>query len=108
FDHDQQKRLSQQVARLLRPGGVFSFVEISVPPALLLRLVYLFYLDRLIPLIGRLFLGDPANYKMLGIYTRAFGTCKHFAECLRQCGLEVSEINYFFGCATAVRGVKPV
>jgi ubiquinone/menaquinone biosynthesis C-methylase UbiE len=106
FDRAQQEQLAQRVARLLRPGGVFSFVEISVPPAAFLQLPYLFYVNRVIPWIGRLFLGNPANYRLLGVYTQAFGTCHHFAECLRQQGLEVSEASYFFGCATGVRGVK--
>jgi len=108
FDRSQQEQLSQTVFRLLRPGGVFSFIEISVPGSRLLRLVYLFYLNRVIPWIGRLFLGDPANYKMLGVYTQAFGNCQYFAECLCRQGLEVSEKSYFFGCATGVRGVKPI
>ncbi|HSY92999.1 MAG TPA: class I SAM-dependent methyltransferase [Candidatus Binatus sp.] len=107
FDPAQQEQLSQRVARILRPGGTFSFVEISVPPSPLLRLFYLFYLNRVIPWIGRLFLGNPANYRLLGVYTEAFGTCQHFAECLRQQGLEVAETSYFFGCATGVRGIRP-
>jgi ubiquinone/menaquinone biosynthesis C-methylase UbiE len=107
FDRDQQDQLAQCVARLLRPGGLFSFVEISVPPARLLRLLYLFYLNLIIPWIGRLFLGNPENYRMLGVYTQAFGDCHYFAVCLRHHGLEVSELSYFFGCASGVRGTKP-
>ena len=107
FDRNQQRELSSLVARLLRPGGVFSFVEISVPPARLLQWVYLFYLKHVIPWIGRLFLGNPANYRQLGLYTNEFGDSHHFAECLRQQGLEVSNVSYFFGCATGVHGSKP-
>jgi ubiquinone/menaquinone biosynthesis C-methylase UbiE len=107
FDPSQQDQLAQRVAHVLRPGGVFSFVEISVPPVRLLRLPYLFYLNRIIPWIGRLFLGNPANYRMLGVYTQAFGDCRHFAECLRHHGMEVSQVRYFFGCASGVRGAKP-
>lgn len=102
----QQLELSRRVANLLRPGGVFSFVEISVPPGRLLRLLYLFYLNRIIPWIGRLFLGNPSNYRMLGIYTQEFGRCKHFADCMRLQRLQVTETSHFFGCATGVRGVK--
>jgi len=54
-----------------------------------------------------LFLGNPANYRMLGVYTREFGHCRHFAQCLREQGLEVAEGSYFFGCTTGVRGIKP-
>lgn len=62
----------------------------------------------MIPLVGRLLLGDPACYRMLGAYTEAFGDASHFAECLRHEGLEVAEASFFFGCATGVRGVKPM
>jgi len=106
LNRDQQLQLSERVARLLRLGGVFSFVEISVPPVRLLRLMYLFYLNCVIPWIGRLFLGNPSNYRMLGVYTQEFGSCKHFAECLREQGMQVTETSHFFGCATGVRGLK--
>jgi ubiquinone/menaquinone biosynthesis C-methylase UbiE len=59
-----------------------------------------------IPWIGRLFLGNPSNYRMLGVYTQEFGSCKHFAECLREQGMQVTETSHFFGCATGVRGLK--
>lgn len=107
FDHLQQQHLAQRVAAILRPGGLFSFVEISVPRGRILRFFYFFYLSYIIPWIGRLFLGNPANYRMLGVYTREFGDCRYFAERLRQEGMQVIEVSYFFGCATGVRGTKP-
>lgn len=107
FDAEQQKTLSRVVARLLRPGGVFSFVEISVPPNAGLRALYMLYINRIIPLVGRLLLGNPANYRLLGAYTSAFGDCRHFAQCLRDAGLQVEFATHFFGCATGVSGRKP-
>ena len=38
LNQDQQLQLSGRVASLLRPGDVFSFVEISVPSGRLLRI----------------------------------------------------------------------
>jgi demethylmenaquinone methyltransferase/2-methoxy-6-polyprenyl-1,4-benzoquinol methylase len=43
----QTRRLAEQVAYYLKPGGRFSLIEISVPPHGLLRWPYLFYLKRL-------------------------------------------------------------
>lgn len=86
---------------------MFSFIEISVPRSRLLQFVYLFYLENVIPWIGRLFLGNPANYRLLGFYTKEFGDSQHFAESLRQQGLRVIQVSYFFGCATGVHGCKP-
>jgi len=107
FDADQQDRLARRVAGWLRPGGAFSFVEISVPPGLPLRTAYMFYLKRIIPRLGRLFLGDPVHYRMLGVYTEAFGDCRRFADALARAGLQVEPVSLFFGCATGVRGRKP-
>jgi len=107
FSRAQQSELARRVARLLRPGGSFSFVEISVPRSKYLRWLYMFYLNHVIPWIGRLFLGNPENYRLLGVYTTAFADCRHFAACLRNEGLQVTFIEYFFGCATGVRGTKP-
>lgn len=107
FDTNQLTRLAEVVSRLLRPGGVFSFVEISVPQSPVLRLPYMFYLNRVIPLVGKICLGNPDNYRMLGIYTTAFGNCRQFAKLLQDHGLNVTEVSYFFGCATGVRGSKP-
>ena len=106
FDREQQQRLAHVVAKLLRPGGTYSFIEISVPTFAPLRAAYLFYLKAVIPVIGRLLLGNPACYRMLGAYTEAFGDASHFAGCLKQAGLEASTVSYFFGCATGVRGFK--
>jgi ubiquinone/menaquinone biosynthesis methyltransferase len=107
FDRDQQQRLASTVARLLKPGGVYSFIEISVPSFPPLRMAYMFYLKWIIPLVGRMLLGNPECYRMLGVYTQAFGNAAHFASCLKNAGLEGTAVSYFFGCATGVRGTKP-
>ena len=106
FDREQQRRLAGIVAHLLRPGGRYSFIEISVPPFAPLRVLYMFYLKYVIPFIGRLFLGNPSNYRMLGIYTAAFGDVSHFRTCLSDAGLDAEQVSYFFGCASGVRGRK--
>lgn len=106
FSLGQQQRLANEVARVLRPGGQFSFLEISVPPARWLRAPYLFYLHHVIPWIGALFLGNPDNYRMLGIYTERFGNCAPFASMLAVAGLQVQTHRHFFGCATSVSGRK--
>jgi demethylmenaquinone methyltransferase/2-methoxy-6-polyprenyl-1,4-benzoquinol methylase len=107
FDREQQRRLAGIVAQLLKPGGSFSFVEISVPPVPLLRAAYMFYLKRVIPLLGRVLLGNPDSYRMLGVYTEAFEHALYLSNCLRLAGLEAVPASYFFGCATGVRGSKP-
>jgi SAM-dependent methyltransferase len=59
FDRRQLAKLAQQVARVLPPGGVIAFLEISEPKPRLLTLPYLAHINYLNPLIGRLALGIP-------------------------------------------------
>lgn len=107
--NDEQKgRFAHEIARVLKPKGVFSLLEISVPRHRLLRLLYMFYLKQIIPIIGKLLLGNPDNYRMLGIYTEQFQSCDRMQAALQAAGLQVSVKSFFFGCATAVYGDKPL
>ena len=38
----------------------------------------------------------------------AFGDAAHFATCLTSVGLKGTAVSYCFGCATGVRGMKPL
>ena len=107
FSLPQMEQLARQAWRVLKPGGVFSMLEISVPRNIFLRLPYLFYLNYCIPVIGRLFLGNPDHYRMLGIYTEKFRDCGRFQEIMREVGFEITLGEHFFGCATSVFGRKP-
>ena len=84
FSEAQRDVLAKNVYAILKPGGRFSLVEISAPPSRLIRVPYMFYLKFVIPLIGRIFLGNPENYRMLAVYTEAFKDCKQFANALNR------------------------
>ncbi|CAN1567757.1 UbiE Methylase involved in ubiquinone/menaquinone biosynthesis [Paracoccaceae bacterium] len=107
FNRDQQTVLAGQIARLLKPGGSFSLIEASDPKGWLLRPIYRFYLDRLLPRIERFFLKGAQDFSMIGTYTRNFGSAAHMADALRAAGLSVTLKPHFFGCATSVSGFKP-
>lgn len=104
FSEAQITRLALQVRRILKRGGRFSLIEISVPRARWLRWPYLFYLNYVIPLIGRIFLGNPENYRMLGKYTESFGDARRAMTLFREQGFEVEFRRYFLGCATGFVG----
>lgn len=105
---EQQVRLAREIARILRPGGAFAMIEASDPVGWALRPLYRLYLDRILPLIERLFLNGAQDFAMIGAYTQAFGNCTGFARALRDAGLTVSERAHVFGCATSVAGVRPI
>ncbi|MEJ6399499.1 class I SAM-dependent methyltransferase [Yoonia sp. 208BN28-4] len=108
FSPQQQETLAAQIARLLQPGGSFALIEASDPKGWLLRPLYRAYLDRILPLIERIFLKGAQDFSMIGTYTRNFGDCSHMAEALRAQGLRVTYKKHFFGCATSVAGHKPI
>lgn len=101
------ERFARLLHRLLSPGGRVALVEIGVPPAALLRGPYLFYLRHVIPLIGRLCLGDPDCYRSLAIYTESFARRDRFRENLAAAGLVASGRPLFFGCARLYVATKP-
>ena len=66
-------------------------------------------------ILGALFIGlgaaalyfnMPETYKMLGIYTEAFGNSKNVYRIFDRHGFEVEYVEYFFGCASGIEGKK--
>lgn len=106
FSDDQKKIVADQIARILKPKANFSLIEISVPEAPLLRNPFMGYLKYCIPVTGKLLLGNPDNYRMLGTYTENFKNCSKMKTQLENAGLEVEYRKFFFGCATALCGRK--
>jgi ubiquinone/menaquinone biosynthesis C-methylase UbiE len=107
FAPEQHRRLAALIARLLRPGGVFSLIEASDPKGWILRPLYLFHLKVVLPLIERVFLAGAQDFTMIGTYSTNFGDAAAFCDMLRAEGLEVEFRRCFFGCATLVAGRKP-
>ena len=108
FNAEQHVILAQQVARLLKAGGAFSLIEASDPKGWFGRPFFRFYMDRVVPLVEKLFLKGAEDFSMIGPYSKGFGNCEGFAAALRDQGLEVTYHRHFFGCATSVSGRKPL
>jgi ubiquinone/menaquinone biosynthesis C-methylase UbiE len=107
FDAAQHERLARLVARILKPGGTFSFIEASDPKGWWLRPLYLLHLKIVLPLVERLFLRGAQDFAMIGTYSTNFGDASAFAAMLRDAGLDADYRRFFFGCATGVAGRKP-
>lgn len=106
FTPDQLNELAHQIHRILKPNGQFSLIDVSVPEGKVLKLFYLFYLKRVIPILGWLFLGNPSTYKMLGVYTENFQNSREVERIFKAHDFEVEYVEYFFGCASGIRGRK--
>lgn len=107
FNAAQHARLAALIARVLKPGGVFSLIEASDPKGWWLRPLFLFHLKVVLPLVERTLLRGAQDFAMIGSYTSNFGDAAALAVMLRSHGLEVEYTKYFFGCATGVAGRRP-
>lgn len=74
--------------RILRPGGRLCVLEFGSGRRRILKGLYNFYLDRVLPLAGRLVSGDPGAYRYLAETIREFPDEGSFAAELRACGFE--------------------
>ena len=106
LSHEALVAFVEEIRRILKPGGTFSLLEISYPQRWVLSWFYRMYLSKGIPFIGKFCLGDIDCYRMLGEYTREFGSCASVIELFREAGLEVEMKEHFFGCATSLVGCK--
>lgn len=107
FNPEQHARLAILLAKVLKPGGVFSMIEASDPKGWWLRPLYRFHLTIVLPIVEYVFLRGAQDFAMIGTYSTNFGNSRHLADLLRAEGLDVEFSKYFFGCATGVAGRKP-
>jgi ubiquinone/menaquinone biosynthesis methyltransferase len=106
FDDMQLRVLAKETKRILKVGGKFSFIEISKPKNFILNSLYQFYIQQIIPILGRLLLGNPAEYKMLWLYTDKFENSKRANEIFKSIGLITNYNSFFYGCSTGFSGQK--
>jgi ubiquinone/menaquinone biosynthesis methyltransferase len=106
FNAEQLHILAQETKRILKPGGRFSMIEVSSPRNVVLRGLYKLHLKYLVPFCGRLFPGNPSEYRMLWKYTERFRNADEAAAIFSAAGLQVQKSRYFYGCATGITGRK--
>lgn len=106
FNEEQLSVLAKEIKRILKPGGRFSFIEVSSPQNAFLRAMYKLHLKHVIPVCGWMFLGNPSEYRMLWRYTEKFRNAERTVQLFRDAGLQTEPANYFYGCATGVTGMK--
>lgn len=106
FNSEQMQQLAKETKRILKPGGYFSFIEVSRPSSPVLHSLYKLHLKHVVPVCGKILLGNPVEYRQLWKYTDAYKNSDTVAVIFRETGLEVSSHDYFYGCATGISGRK--
>lgn len=96
-----------EFVRVLRPEGRLVILEFTTPPNRFMRGLYLFYFQRILPLVGRLVSGHPWAYTYLPASVKEFPGPGDLAERMRQAGFHRVEWEYLTGGIAALHmGVK--
>ncbi|MDE6651794.1 MAG: bifunctional demethylmenaquinone methyltransferase/2-methoxy-6-polyprenyl-1,4-benzoquinol methylase UbiE [Paramuribaculum sp.] len=98
----------QQMARVLRPGGMLAVLELSTPQSSLVRPLYNLYTRSIIPAVGRMISKDSSAYTYLPKSIEAVPQGERMLDLMRQAGLEQARCRRFtFGVCTLYTAVKP-
>jgi len=90
--------LFEETARVLKAGGKFAVLELSIPRGRIARTVYLFYFRKLLPHIGSLLSGRSQAYHYLRDSVLAFYTPRQVEDMLLAAGFtSVGTLPLTFG-----------
>jgi len=88
----------REMRRVLKPGGRIAILEFAGPKAAILSTLYLWYLHRVLPRIGRAVSRHDAAYGYLSDSIDAFATPDEFVKTLRHAGFcDVDAVPLTFG-----------
>lgn len=76
----------REMSRVLKRGGQLAVLEFGFPTAPVVRTVYRWYFEQLLPRIGRLVSRHASAYTYLPVSVSAFSTPEAFARLLREAG----------------------
>jgi demethylmenaquinone methyltransferase / 2-methoxy-6-polyprenyl-1,4-benzoquinol methylase len=96
-----------EMGRVLKKGGKALILEFSLPKNMLVRSLHLFYLRRLLPLVGGLISGEKSAYAYLNRTIEAYPHGAAFLKLMEQAGFtNPKAYPLTFGVATLYVGTK--
>ncbi|GAA4385517.1 class I SAM-dependent methyltransferase [Hymenobacter koreensis] len=103
----EYEALAREVQRLLRPGGSFVLVELTLPRQGCLRWAFGRYIGAVLPLAVWLSRGRAAMHRYLPYYAQQFSNLDAVEGAFHVAGLEnVRQVPLLLGCATALVGCR--
>lgn len=90
-----------EILRVLKPGGIFTVLETSVPTKFPFKQGYFFHTRYILPLVGKIFSKDKVAYNYLSESASVFPYGEDFNNILRKIGFkEVKNKPQTFGVAS--------
>ncbi|WP_457574356.1 ubiquinone/menaquinone biosynthesis methyltransferase [Desulfolithobacter sp.] len=96
-----------EMYRILRPAGKLLILEFSRPTNVLIKPLYNFYLNKVLPAVAGMVSGDKEAYEYLASSIAAFYEPEELLSMMRQAGFaKVDRIPLTFGIVSIYIGVK--
>jgi demethylmenaquinone methyltransferase / 2-methoxy-6-polyprenyl-1,4-benzoquinol methylase len=98
----------REILRVLRPGGKFVTLDFGKPESPFVRALYFGYLRMALPILGRLFCGDPDTHGYILTSLQNYPAQRGIKQLMetqgwRDCGFE----EFWFGSMSINYGSKP-
>ncbi len=97
----------KEMHRILRPSGKLLILEFSRPTNPIIKPIYTFYLNRILPAVAGLISGDKEAYQYLASSIAAFYEPEELLAMMREAGFSsVSRVPLTFGIVSLYIGIK--
>jgi demethylmenaquinone methyltransferase/2-methoxy-6-polyprenyl-1,4-benzoquinol methylase len=98
----------QEICRVLKPQGTLVILETAVPQNPILKSLYSFYTQKVMPFIGKMFSKNRTAYQYLSDSAAAFPGGKAFHNILKKNGfISIEDFPQTLGVASIYVGKKP-
>jgi demethylmenaquinone methyltransferase/2-methoxy-6-polyprenyl-1,4-benzoquinol methylase len=102
-------RSLREMHRVIKPGGRCVILEFALPRNSILKALYRFYFESLLPNVGRLISRHPSAYTYLPKTVVSFPVRKEFSSLMQQAGFKkVTLKELTFGVVILYTGIKEV